>query len=188
MLDHRHPFDTTGPLLMALCFLAYWASFKLNGWLLPWFDYLPGVSLVFLPAGVKLVSMLVAGVWGVLGVGLAGLWMAAGVWQDAQWLPLLGNIVVWLGVPYLVLVLLMRVLGVARDLSNLRYLTLLFMAVVAILVQSLASNLYAMLAHGRSAAELLPATLAMAVGDVVGAGIVLSLMMLALTLWRGVGK
>lgn len=173
---------------MLVCFVAYWASFELNAMLSPWFEYLPGVSLLFLPAGVKLVALLVAGVWGVLGVGLAGLWMAAGVWQDAQWLPLLGNIVVWLGVPYFVIVLLMRLLGVARDLSNLRYLTLLFMAVVAILAQSLAGNLYAMLAHGRSASEVLPATFAMAVGDLVGAGIVLSVMMGLLTLWRGMGK
>jgi hypothetical protein len=169
-----------GPLLALASFAAYWASFRLNTVITPWLEYAPGASLLFLPAGVKLVALFVAGGWGVLGLGLAALLMAAEVWTGAKLTALVGNIVVWLGVPYLLIEWLLRLQHIRRDLSNLTVPSLLLIAIAVAVLGSAANSAYAVWVHGRSGDDYLAAALAMAVGDFVGQGLMLMLMMLVL--------
>jgi|GEM_PF-739645 len=179
----RHP-EFSGPLLALISFGAYWASFRLNGLISPWTEYAPGVSLVFLPAGVKLVALLVAGGWGLLGLASAALLMATDVWTQSGIGELAGNIAVWLGVPYLVVELMLRVLDVDRDLGNLRFWPLLLIVATATAAGSFASSAYAVAFHGRQETDYLGAALAMLLGDVVGAGLVVILAVAALQLPR----
>lgn len=174
--------EISGPLLALLSFCCYWLSFRFNALVGPWAEYAPGVSLLFLPAGVKLVALLVAGGWGVLGLGLAALMMAKGIWTDGNLFALIGNIVVWLGVPYLLIESLLRWKSVKRDLSNLTFPFLLLIVVVVTSLSSIANSAYAVAAHGRKSDDLLPSALAMAVGDFVGAGLMLLVLMCAITL------
>jgi hypothetical protein len=172
----------TGLAVAALCALAYLLSFELMDWLPAGLQYAPGVALFFLPAGVKLVALLVARAWGLLGIAAAGVWTAADVWQSAGWLALLGNVVVWVGVPYLVIHLMLRWMKIHADLSNLSYLKVMAICLAAILATSVAGTAYAVWAHGQPLADLWARAVAMALGDFLGAGVVFALLIGVLNL------
>lgn len=173
MTDQPRFNEVSGLLLALLSFAAYWASFRINAALAVWTEYTSGVSIVFLPAGVKLVALLVAGGWGLLGLAAAALMMASEVWSQSGMVELLGNIVVWLGVPWLVVELTLRWLGVHRDLRNLTFWKLVLVASVATAAGSFATSAYAVAFHGRDQEDWVGAALAMLLGDFVGAGLVL---------------
>jgi hypothetical protein len=58
-------------LLSSLFGLLYFGAFSLSSTLDLVDSYAPGISLVFLPAGIKLIAALVSGFWGVLGTVVA---------------------------------------------------------------------------------------------------------------------
>lgn len=188
MTDNDHGTELSGPLLALLSFAAYWASFRLNGLVGAWTEYAPGVSLIFLPAGVKLVALLVAGGWGLLGLAAAALWMATEVWAQSGAGELLGNIAVWLGVPFLVVELMLKLLGVHRDLRNLGFWQLVLVALGATTASSFASSAYAVMFHGRHETDWLGSALAMLLGDIVGTGLVVIVGMTALQVLRALAS
>jgi len=172
----------SGFAVAGLCALVYLLSFELMAWLPDWLEYAPGVALFFLPAGVKLVALLVARAWGLLGIATAGLWTAAGVWQSAEWMALLGNVVVWVGLPYLVIHLMLRWMNIHADLSNLSYLRVMGICLAATLASSVVGNAYAVWTHTQPLADLWGRAMAMALGDFLGAGVLFALLIGGLNL------
>jgi hypothetical protein len=166
----------TGLAVAALCAFAYWLSFEVMARLPSSLEYAPGVALFFLPAGVKLVALLVARSWGVLGIGAAGVWTAAEVWQGREWLLLLGNVAVWVGIPYLVIRLMLRWMDIQADLSNLSYLRVMGICLAATAASSAASNAYAVWSHTQPLADWWGRALGMALGDFLGAGVLFALL------------
>jgi len=174
----------SGFAVAGLCALAYFLSFELMAWLPDWLEYAPGVALFFLPAGVKLVALLVARAWGLLGIAAAGLWTAAGVWKSAEWMVLLGNVVVWVGLPYGVIWLMLRWMRIHADLSNLTYLRVMGICLAATLASSVVGNAYAVWTHTQPLDDLWGRALAMAVGDFLGAGVLFALLIGGLNLMQ----
>ena len=172
----------TGLAVAGLCALAYLLSFELMNWLPAWLQYAPGVALFFLPAGVKLVALLVARAWGLLGIVAAGVWTAADVWQNADWIALLGNVVVWVGIPYVVIHLMLRCMKIHPDLSNLTYLRVMGICMAATVASSVAGNVYAVWTHDQPLVDLWARAAAMALGDFLGAGVLFALLIAALNL------
>jgi hypothetical protein len=172
----------TGLSVAALCAFAYLLSFELMTRLPAWLEYAPGVALFFLPAGVKLVSLLVARSWGLLGIAAAGMWTAADVWQSADWSTLLGNVAVWVGIPYLVIRLMLRWMDIQADLSNLSYLRVMAICLAATVTSSVAGNAYAVWSQTQPLAELWARAVAMALGDFLGAGVLFALLIGGLNL------
>ena len=172
----------TGLAVAGLCALAYLLSFELMNWLPAWLQYAPGVALFFLPAGVKLVALLVARAWGLLGIVAAGVWTAADVWQSADWTALLGNVVVWVGIPYVVIHLMLRWMKIHPDLSNLTYLRVMGICMAATVASSVAGNVYAVWTHAQPLVDLWARAAAMALGDFLGAGVLFALLIAALNL------
>jgi hypothetical protein len=176
----------TGLAVAALCAFTYLLSFELMTRLPDWLEYAPGVALFFLPAGVKLVALLVARWWGLLGITAAGVWTAAEVWQSADWMLLVGNVAVWVGTPYLVIRLMLRWMDIQADLSNLSYLRVMGICLAATVASSVAGNAYAVWSHTQLLAELWARALAMALGDFLGAGVLFGLLIGGLNLVQAV--
>lgn len=172
----------TGLAVAGLCALAYLLSFELMNWLPAWLQYAPGVALFFLPAGVKLVALLVARAWGLLGIVAAGVWTAADVWESADWIALLGNVVVWVGIPYVVIHLMLRWMKIHPDLSNLTYLRVMSICMAATVASSVTGNVYAVWTHAQPLVDLWARAAAMALGDFLGAGVLFALLIAALNL------
>jgi hypothetical protein len=91
---------------------------------------------------------------------------------------------VWLGIPYLVVRGMLRWMGIHADPSNLTYLRVMAIGLVAILATSAAATVYAVLAHGAPLAQAGARTLAMALGDFVGTGVSLAVLIGLIGLWQ----
>jgi hypothetical protein len=168
----------TGPALALFFCMLYLASFKLNAWLFTTHLYTQGVAWVFVPAGIKLLAVLVARGWGVLGIALAGMWMAhADVWVGSDWLLHAGNIAVWLLLPYLVIMVLVRHWQLEPDLSNFSFDRLFVINAVFTSVAAVGSSAYAWWVYDRREADAVAAAIAMAVGDFVGTLLVMGLVL-----------
>lgn len=166
--------------LCALFFVLYLASFKFNTWIFTQQVYTQGVAWVFLPAGIKLLAVLVARWWGVMGVALAGLWVThTDVWSGADWPAHLGNIVAWLVIPFLVIQVLIRWWRLAPDLSNLTFHRLFVINAVFTAVSAVGTSAYAWWVYERRDADFVATSIAMAFGDFVGTFLVMGLILVA---------
>ena len=170
-------------LLTVVTGLAYFLSFRLNQQFDHWTLYAQGISLVFLPAGVKHLSILVARGWGALGCFWALMWLSFGFWSDIS-LPGaavysgISTLASWLGIRWG-----MRLLRIERDLRNLQFLHLPALDLLTTAWHGLVVNLY-FLAVGMKQDQWLSNVLAMMFGDFTGSFIVLTLLWATLLLVR----
>jgi len=68
-------------LLMAIgAGATFQLAFSMTGWLDPYFSYAQGISLFFLPAGVKLLFILVGRVHALIGLTSVATYAAVGEW------------------------------------------------------------------------------------------------------------
>jgi hypothetical protein len=157
--------------LSTVCGLTYYAAFLLQSKISPFVHFAQGIDLIFLPAGIKLVSFMVAGIWGFWGIAAVGLITAHDVWQTNTMLAHLGNIAIWAGVPYVTFLWLARLLHLDTGLMKLKYWHVLVIALATTLASSFGSNLYQWLLQNRSFDMITSASIAMAVGDFLGIGL-----------------
>lgn len=114
---------------LALAFgLAFLLSHAAQTLLDPWFNYRPDIALVYLPAGVKLLAFVVGGVWGALGIFLAGLitapWVLGGIDDSAGYV--LSRHVLWVLVPFLTFLAIKRWRGLDDALTGMTHTDLLW--------------------------------------------------------------
>ena len=161
-------------LFGTLYFLAFETSFSLH--LVE--GYAPGISLIFLPAGVKLVAALVAGFWGVLGVVVALAYEARHVWANQHFCFYLAYASLGGFSTLFVVELFKRLLKIQPDLKNLRLLHLPVIDLFSTLFHGFVLNAYLITLHMDVGKDLLTRATAMAVGDFNG-GLILLLSLAA---------
>ena len=160
-------------LLSSLFGLLYLTIFELSTSLDLIESYAPGISLVFLPAGIKLIAALVSGFWGVLGTVVALALVSPEFWPDQpSWFyvvyPTLS------GFSTLAVVMLMqRMLGIDSDIRNLRFIHIPLIDLCATLVHGTVVNGFFALNHLEVDQDFFTRALAMSVGDFVGSLILL---------------
>ena len=160
-------------LISALFGALYFAVFELS-WSFDLVEsYAPGISLVFLPAGIKLIAALVSGFWGVLGTVIALAYVTPGFWPDQP---------LWFYVVYpalsgfitlAVVALMKRVLGIDDDIRNLRFIHIPLIDLCATLVHGAVVNAFFMLKHLQVDQDFFTRAFAMSVGDFLGSLILL---------------
>ena len=170
-------------LLVTLAAAAYYGTFRLNQHLDPWVLYGQGIALVFLPAGIKHVAILVACGWGALGCFAALMWLSFEFWHgiaasQAALYSGLSTLASWAGIW-----IGMRLLGIASDLENLRFIHLPLLDLITTAVHGFVVNAY-FIAVGMKQQELLANALAMMFGDYAGSFIVLTCLWLCLLVLR----
>ena len=71
-------------LIFILSALVWVGSYLLDGHFLqfPW--HTPGIDIVFIPSGVRLIAIMIGGVWAALGVCVGSLFLVGSVFQTAQ--------------------------------------------------------------------------------------------------------
>ena len=134
----RHAFETTAlTTISAVLFVGF---FQLNNWAFSIFEYSEGISWVFLPAGFRVILVLVLGLPGALGLMLGSWFIDRELFtQNAAALAFLNGIVGGL-TPWLVMKLLIHRQLLDRKLESLNALlllkmTLLFAATSALMHQ-----------------------------------------------------
>jgi hypothetical protein len=161
-------------LLISVLFgTLYFAFFELS-WSFDLVEsYAPGISLVFLPAGIKLIAALVSGFWGVLGTVIALAYVTPSFWPDQP---------LWFYVVYpalsgfstlAVVAVMKRVLGIDDDIRNMRFVHIPIIDLCATLVHGAVVNAFFMLKQLQVDQDFFTRAFAMSVGDFLGSLILL---------------
>jgi len=165
--------------LVLLSFLLYWTAYQGHALIHPYVSYAQGVDLMFLPAGIKLVMIMVAGWRGALGCGLALLSVAPDFWPEQELAVLSLYSALSVGVTWLVAHLMLNRRGLGPTLEGLRFWDIVLLDAVNTVLHGIAVNLYFWAFGMRSSESLWSSSLAMALGDFLGTGIVMLLVLLA---------
>lgn len=167
-----------------LAWLALWEVFQ---HLLGFTKIRSGITLVYVPAGIRLVILLVSGLWGALGIALAFPFAVMQEFPGVSWQEMLVYSLVAGFIPYATVLWVCRAVRVSRDLGSLRSIHLPLLA-AAVSVFGALSYTAALVAFGRfEARNFLQDFTAMAAGDFLGCFAVIVLVRLSLSGRKGRG-
>jgi hypothetical protein len=172
-------------------FILYLGAFQINQTLDEYVLYAQGVALIFLPAGIKHISILIGRLWGAIGCFLALAYLTPEFWTEISWL----QIFLYSGISTAATVGLilagMRILGINSDLSNLRFMHLPLLDLITTTGHSFATNAYFIADGMKVTQEFVTNALGMALGDFIGSFIMMMLLLGAIrsiNLIKNMGK
>ncbi len=155
--------------------LLFSLSFRLNQYFDDLFVYSAGISLLFLPAGVKLLAVLVGGLPAIAGIMVVSVYLGAGIWPDKTMVTVVYFAVVSLMTYPVAALAVMRLFCIHRDLSNLRYHHIVALSLAASVLNGVVHN-WLYVAQGVTASDdLWRKSAAMAMGDFLGCFAVVAL-------------
>lgn len=162
-------------IVLVIAGLAFSFSFRLNQLLDEYFVYVQGISLLFIPAGIKLLLVLVGRLPAVLGILMVSVYLGSGIWPDKSMLTVFNFAFVSLMTYPISAYMVMRTLRIQRDLNNLRYWHIVVLSLAASVLNGIVHNV-AYLMEGVTVIEAQWGnSAAMALGDFLGCFIVVSL-------------
>ncbi len=145
----------------------YFLLFQVQVQVLTDFDFLPMASILFLPAGVKFIAMVVGEGAGVMGVAIGVQMVERYQGTTFDLLTVLSHLFVWLLLPYALLRAYLVKNHLTHDLSALTTYQLVVLASIASIVSSLGTQLY-FLGLDNPQYPLLRGIWSMTVGDMSG--------------------
>jgi glucose-6-phosphate-specific signal transduction histidine kinase len=168
--------------LMALgAAVVFGLSFRVNQLFDDFFVYSPGMSLLFLPAGVKLLFVLVGRWPAIIGLLVSGIYLGMGIWPEKELLPITLFAIVSLMTYPMSAYWVMRWLGIHRDLINLRYWHIVVLSLAASVTNGVIHNILYMAENVTSADDFWVKAAAMTFGDFMGCFVVVALFQMAVS-------
>jgi hypothetical protein len=170
----RNAFESalTALAIVATAFLLFTGSFQVNQWLDGLMLYAPGVSLIFLPAGVKLLCILVGGVPAAVGIGLASVYLSLALWTDLPTISVVYFAVLSVGSPSVAIYVINRYGGIGQELRHLKYWHVIALSALAALLNGFGHNLVYLWQGVTAPADFLAKSMAMVFGDFLGCFVV----------------
>lgn len=159
--------------------IVFWLSFRLNQLFDDYFLYASGMSLLFLPAGVKLLFVLIGRGPALLGLLIAGVYLGLEIWPDKPIWPVINFAIISLLTYAVSAYSVMRIMGIHRDLINLRYWHIVLLSLAASVTNGIVHNVVYVIEDVTAPEEVWTMAHAMAVGDFMGCFVVLMLFQLA---------
>ena len=172
------PITTQDLGLVLLGFVLYWMAYQCHELLQPYVRYRQGVDLLFLPAGIKLVMVIVTGWRGALGCGLALFSLATRFWPELDPVSLAAYAALSCGMTWAVVSLLLRYKALGHSLEGLSFRDIVQIDALNSLLHGIAVNSLFWSLGLRSGDAVAPTALAMALGDFLGSGAILLLVLL----------
>jgi len=156
-------------VLVTVSSAAIWiAAVLFHRTFLPWLSYAPGIDVVFIPAGVRLVLLMIGGFYAAVGVGLGSLPFLQPEFGVAD----AGDIAALTFssgfFPYVALLATQRLLGISSNLENIRPLHLPLIALGVAVGSSLLHNLLFAALGLQQWSQLPEHSIAMVTGDFTG--------------------
>ena len=155
--------------------ITYFCFFVLQVKLMPDFDLLPKASIFFLPAGVKFLSVLLLGWWGLGGIMIGKILVQSYLGEQISLLHDTMEMLLWLVVPYLCLVGYMQVKKIQPSLENLTTYHVVVLSIIFSFTSSLGTQLLVFVNSYQMQVGLPKAIWAMTVGDFTGILLILFL-------------
>lgn len=170
--------NITQHLLLALTFgLLYFFSLLIQKqWVSPSL-YIGAISLFYLPAGVKLLAIMLGGWAGLLGVSAVALIYTANLWSEPTWLSPAFT-ATWAGVPFVTYHLCLRLMRLDTSLKGLNAFQVLIMALVVSYGGSMACQALLHAAGIHPSEWVISNVLAMGFGDFTGITAMMLLLLL----------
>ena len=171
-------------LLLAVGFgLLFLGAFRLNETMNEWVLYGQGIALLFVPAGVKNVAIMVGRAWGALGVSVALYWLTFDFWHNTSPMANLMYCVASVGSSFVGVELGLRWFQIDRGLCNLRFWHLPLLDLITTTVHGVTTNVY-FIVSGMKDSDFVSNTLAMMVGDYLGNFLIMSALFVVLRVRR----
>lgn len=156
-------------------FLLFIASFKVNQLLDGYFLYGAGVSLLFIPAGVKLLSILLGGLPALVGLYFAGVYVSSTLWGNVPTVSSMTLALIAVSIYGAAVYWVKHLLKIKDDLSNLRYWHIIILSATTSLAHGWGLALAYFSQEVGNFHELLTQTMAIAFGDFMGCFVVVML-------------
>jgi hypothetical protein len=160
--------------------LAYIAMLWINNHVVNAQDAFTGVSVFFLPAGVKLLALLIGRHWGALGLLCANFLMSFQDWPGVSPWVLFTMAALWSGLPWMIVLLLSRLFQLRTDLRGITFVQFVLIDAATAVGNAVAYNGYLLLLGNRDGADYWAAVSTMALGDFMGSGAMILLVLLVL--------
>ena len=179
--------STVNSLWMALgAAVVFGLSFRVNQLFDDFFVYAPGMSLLFIPAGVKLLFVLIGRLPAICGIMVASVYLGYGIWPDKSIGPVIYFAFVSLMTYPVSAYWVMRWLGIHRDLINLRYWHIVVLSLAASITNGVVHNILYMAEDVTTADDFWGKAAAMTFGDFMGCFVVVALFQLAAKYFRAI--
>jgi hypothetical protein len=161
-------------ILTAVFALAYFSLFWVQVNVLGEFDFLPMASILFLPAGIKFLAMLVGRHWGVVGIALGKFLVDTYFGYPGNAMDAATHIVLWLVLPYVCLLAYLVKKDTKQTLDDITTYDLIVLALIVSLTSSLGTQFYFFGMH-EPGYPMLKAVWSMTIGDFSGVLVALGL-------------
>lgn len=167
---------------------SFWVtSVLINNRLFAGASHAPGIDVIFIPSGVRLIAIMIGGIWAATGISLGSVYLTGPEFGLADPLTIMG-ISAWSGfAPFVSLVITMRLMGVSFSLQRLAPAHLPVISLGVAVGSSLLHNLLFSILGLQPWSAFGANCLAMATGDFVGMLLAVALIYVFLRLfgkWR----
>jgi hypothetical protein len=156
-------------------FLLFVGSFKVNQLLDGYFLYGAGVSLLFIPAGVKLLCILLGGLPALIGLYFAGVYVAAILWSNMPTVSRMMLALIAVCFYGVAVYWVTHLLKIKSDLSNLKYWHIIVLSATTSLAHGWGLATAYISQDIATFQNVVPETLAIALGDFLGCFVVVML-------------
>ena len=171
-------------LIAAVSGLLFTLAFRLNQVFDSYFVYSAGISLLFIPAGVKLLLLLLGRMPAYIGLLVSGIYLGWGIWPEKTLLPIFLFAFIGLSNYAFVAFGLMKWLNIRRNLKNLRYWHIVLLSAVASVLNGVVHNLIYITQDVTLTEEFWLKSFAMTLGDFMGCFVTVGLFHSAVQLLR----
>lgn len=148
----------------------------------------PGIELVYLPAGIRLVLVLIFGVWGAIGIAISNLFLVHLNIGEQSALATVINSAIAGFVPFLSVRAVQRWLGIDNNLSSLKPIHLPILAIVVSITTPLAFTIQFISIGVTTYSDMAQSLSAMILGDFLGCLIALAILRAIIGLIKSVNK
>lgn len=164
--------------------LVWVGSYLLDSHFLQFPLHTPGIDIVFIPSGVRLMVIMIGGIWAALGVCVGSLFLVGSVFQTAQpWVIL--PVAVGSGLfPYAALRASLWATGVDKNLTNLSAIKLPLISLGVAVGSSVLHNVLFSALSLKPWQDLVKNSFAMAAGDFIGILLAVAIVFVILRLIR----
>jgi hypothetical protein len=161
---------------LAICcasFLLFVVSFNLNEFFDSFARYAIGINLVFIPAGFKLLCLIVGGEAAAVGLLLSSVYVSMRVWDHTPVMQMVYFAIAAVGSYYVAVLLVKKFLRINDTLSNLRYLHIIILSAAASILNGTLHNVVYVWQDKVKLDDFFAHAAAMVVGDFLGCFIVI---------------
>jgi len=136
--------------------------------------YMTGISLVFMPAGFKLLCLLVGGDAAAIGLLLSSVYLSMRIWNDTSVIQMVYFAFAGVGSYYFMVLAVKKVMHIDDMLGNLRYLHILVLSSTASILNGVVHNIVYVWQDKGKTEDFFAHAAAMVLGDFLGCFIVIA--------------